>query len=192
MSRSCPWGRGTASSGEGESAARRRRERRVDLLVKAPSSLLRALRRALHQRFLCREHGVRPGPGSCGSRRRPRRAPRRSACRRAARRGRAPISARSRESSTGASTSTRRSRLRGIRSALPIQTPTLVARLEREDPAVLEEAAEDAADDDPLAQAGHARAEDADPARDDLDRRARRRRVVERLDDRPGRRASSP
>src|SRR5205085_1846176 len=68
-----------------------------------------------------------------------------------------------------------------VRAADPRRDP--VADLEGEDAAVFEKAAEDAADGDALAQPGDARAERADPAGDDLDRRAGRGRGVQGVDD---------
>ena len=82
------------------------------------------------------------------------------------------------------STSTRRSRLRCIMSAEPIQAGRLAAVLEPEDPAVLEEAAQDRAHLDRLGQAGHAGAQRADAADQQLDGHARLRGEVERVDDR--------
>ena len=67
-------------------------------------------------------------------------------------------SARSAGSSTGVSSSTRVSRLRGMRSAEPMQTRRLVAALERVDARVLEEAPDDRDDADVLRHALDARA----------------------------------
>ena len=83
----------------------------------------------------------------------------------------------------------RRSRCGGrgcavIRSALPRKVVGLLARLEDEEAAVLEEAAEDAAHADRLGEPRDARPELADGAGDDVDLGAGLRGRVELLDDR--------
>ena len=87
-------------------------------------------------------------------------------------------------SRTRHSVSTRRSRLRSIRSALPMYTLRPAAVREVVDARVLEEAADDRAHANRLADARHARAEAAHAAHDHVDRDAGLRRAVERPDDR--------
>ena len=66
----------------------------------------------------------------------------------------------------------------------------LAAVLEPEDPAVLEEAAEDAADLDVVPQTRNVRLQSADAAAPDLDRYAGLGRAIQRVDDAPRRRGS--
>ena len=103
------------------------------------------------------------------------------------------------DGSIGTSTSTRRSRLRGIRSAEPMRWiasatapatrvrsgPSAITLPWREpiDPAVLEVAAEDAADADVLGQTRHAGAQAADAAHEQVDLRSGLARRVEGVDD---------
>ena len=70
-----------------------------------------------------------------------------------------------------------------MRSGLPMYVDDAVVGLERVDPAVLEEAADDRADVDVLGDALDPGPERARRARDDLDRRPRVRRRVELVDD---------
>ena len=93
--------------------------------------------------------------------------------------------ARMRGSVTRSIASTRRSRLRGIRSAEPMTYSVLSSPgvPETEDARVLEVAADDRAHRDVLRQAGHAGAQAADAADDQVDPRARRRRRVQVVDD---------
>ena len=97
-------------------------------------------------RCAARRRGVQPLPRAVSAAA-PRRSCRRRSSARACRAGRRAAPGRS----TGATSSTRVSRLRGIRSAEPISTVVLVAALERVDPRVLEEAADDRDDADVLA-----------------------------------------
>ena len=86
-------------------------------------------------------------------------------------------------SHTRSSTSTRRSRLRCMRSALPSHhsgSPSLSKDMTRR---VLEEAADDRAHPDGLRQPGHAGAQRADAADQQLDRHAGLRGLVQRVDD---------
>ena len=85
-------------------------------------------------------------------------------------------------SSTRTSASTRRSRLRCIRSAEPIQASPAPGVAEPEDARVLEVAAEHRAHADALGEPRHAGPQAADAAHDQVDLGARARRRVERVD----------
>ena len=121
--------------------------------------------------------GPSPTPRRCAAptraRRRPGSTSRISSSRALQRPGRRPAS----------TASTRRSRLRGIRSAEPMRYSAVVGLgAEAVDARVLEEPADDRAHADRLRQPGHARAQAADPADDEVDLTAGVRRVVERVD----------
>ena len=94
-------------------------------------------------------------------------------------------------SSTGVTSSTRLSRLRGIRSAEPMQTRVSLAALEGVDPRVLEEAADDRDDADVLRDPGHPGPQAQMPAHVEVDLDAGLRGAVERPDAAARRPASS-
>ena len=84
-------------------------------------------------------------------------------------------------------TSTRRWKLRGIQSALDRKTCASSPGLNTIDPAVLQEAIDDAADADVLGDARQARPQAADAAHDQVDRHAGLAGAVQGLDRRGGR-----
>ena len=86
-------------------------------------------------------------------------------------------------SSTGTASSTRRSRLRPIQSALAMYDLALAAVFEDEHPRVLEKAPDDAAHANVLAHARDAGTQHAHAAHEQIDRHAGLRRAVERAHD---------
>ena len=145
--------------------------------------LLRALERLAHEHLLCRDRPLAAGAARRGSRSRRARAPTRTACRRGGPRESRRCAPGAIGSSTGASTSIRRSRFRGIRSALPIHVETRspawkerIRLCSRNGPSTLRTVM-------PSLRPGHPGTQLADAARDRLDDDPCPRGRVERLDD---------